>query len=371
MGFRNRAAVAVSGALTAGAFATVAAALPAGAATFGTEQSGAGHVFGTGNNSAVVGASHTGPDTLFTRSGHGNTVTFRFGNTSKCVTDASGGLSLQFCNGGAAQKFDEVGPGSSVALKNEASHQYVQDNGRNHRLTTVTVHPDHFGHLHFTPSQTWRWINVSTKPGGGSGGGHGKNPRPPAQHGTWTATSKLTNRPDGGNGNPSNWANDNITRVATIKLVGKDTTLSDCGAGASHCYTYTGTLTDKGSFVTIPGNPTPNQDPASGPKTEKHPAVRGSMKGGATITFSASSDHPNAALVDKSLDSHGADPSGDETTGAWVEQFFTHGTTFGSGPALTSWSWSYVTTGLHPEQRWTDALNNGYGDLPQDGNITG
>jgi hypothetical protein len=30
-----------------------------------------------------------------------------------------------------------------------------------------------------------------------------------------------------------------------------------------------------------------------------------------------------------------------------------------------------VTTGLHPQQHWIDALNNSYGNLPADGNITG
>ena len=55
MGLKSKAAMAVTGALTAGAFVTLAGAIPAGAATYGTEQSGAGHVFGVGAHSAIVG----------------------------------------------------------------------------------------------------------------------------------------------------------------------------------------------------------------------------------------------------------------------------------------------------------------------------
>ena len=57
MALKNKAAVVVSGALTVGAFATLAGALPAGAATYGTEQSGAGNVFGVGPHSEIVGAN--------------------------------------------------------------------------------------------------------------------------------------------------------------------------------------------------------------------------------------------------------------------------------------------------------------------------
>src|ERR1700754_4544295 len=74
MGFKSKAAVAVSGALTAGAFATLAAAVPASAATYGTEQSEGGVVFAVGANSAIVGAGNTGRNTEFTQTQQGNRV---------------------------------------------------------------------------------------------------------------------------------------------------------------------------------------------------------------------------------------------------------------------------------------------------------
>lgn len=367
MGLKNKAAVAVTGALTAGAFVTLAGALPAGAATYGTEQSGAGSVFGVGAHSAIVGSSTHGHNIAFTRSVQGHTVEFKTGRNG-CVTGtAGGGLYVENCNGGAAQKFTEVGHGPSVALQNQASHNYVQDNGPGRPITTVRVRPDRRDHLNFTKAQLWKWIDVNS--GRGSGGGHNPPP-PPVKRGTWTATSRISDNPDGGNGNPSNWANDTFTRTATIKLVGKETTLTDCGATATQCYAYTGTLTDKGGFVTIPGNPGPNQSGTYAGKAEKAPAVRGTMNGGATITFYASSDHPDANLVAKSVDDHGVAATGDHTTDDWVAQFFPAGTQVSSSD-LTSWSWSYTTTGLHPEQHWVDALNNNYGDDPSDGDILG
>ena len=91
MGFKSKAAVAVSGALTAGAFATLAAAVPASAATYGTEQSEGGVVFSVGNNGAIVGANQTGRNTEFSRSSQrGGGVTFS--SSGRCVTDGRGGL---------------------------------------------------------------------------------------------------------------------------------------------------------------------------------------------------------------------------------------------------------------------------------------
>ena len=155
----------MSGALTATAFATLTAAMPAGAATYGTEQSGAGELFGVGTHSAIVGVSKHAPASqiAFTRSVRGRTVQFKFGR-NECVTDTPGGLSLQTCHGNAAQKFTEVGSGSSVALQNQATREYVQSNGLNRRVTTARVHPDRSGHLHFSAGQLWKWTNVSSKP---------------------------------------------------------------------------------------------------------------------------------------------------------------------------------------------------------------
>ena len=168
MGFTKRATVMMSGVLTAGVVATLTAALPAGAATYGTEQSGGGNVFGVGAHSAIIGVSKHAPNVSFTRSVRGHTVEFSYGH-NQCVTDTPGGLSLQTCHGSAAQKFTEVGTGGTVALENQATHEFVQDNGLSHRVTTVRVRPDRFGHLRFGGGQEWKWITVSNNqrhPGG-------------------------------------------------------------------------------------------------------------------------------------------------------------------------------------------------------------
>jgi hypothetical protein len=369
MGFKNKAAVAVSGALTAGAFATLAGAIPAGAATYGTEQSGAGVVFAVGNNSAIVGVGHTGQNTEFSRSVHGNTVTFSASN-NRCVTDGFGGLRLQRCNNGRAQKFDEVGFGQYVALRNEGSHQFVTEHGPGRQVTTDSVRS--YGRnrrLHFSHSQEWKWTTFNTGgyPGRGGNPGRGGHPGRPV---TATATTRIINHPDGGHGttNPY-WAEDTFNRTVTIKLVGS-AALSNCGTGATHCYYYTGTLSDKGTFAANVGSDAPNQSGHWAGSKEVRPQARGRMTGDAPEAFYASSNHPDASLVDHFLDNHNTAATGDETTSAWVEQFFPAGTHFGS-VGLPTYKWTYTTTNLPHTQRWVDSSGNNDGNNPQDGNIIG
>jgi hypothetical protein len=375
MALRNKAAVVVSGALTVGTFATLAGALPAGAATYGTEQSEAGNVFGVGPHSEIVGANTSAQNIAFTRSVQGHTVEFKFGR-NQCVADTPGGLSLQNCNGSAGQKFDEVGPGSSVALQNEGSHEYVQDNGRNRQVTTVRVRPDRRGHLNFSRAQLWKWVDINPGRGSGNGGGRGGNgggrgggqTRP--QPVTATASSHISDHPDGGHGtvNPT-WAEDTFARTVTVKLVGS-TTASNCGAGAAHCYSYTAPLSDNGTFAANVGADAPNQSGTYANSKEVRPQARGTMIGGAPVTFYASSNHPDAALVVRNLDNHGVAGTGKYTTSLWVEQFFPNGTDFGA-VNLPTYKWTYSTTNLPHRQTWVDSSSNGDGNLPQDGNITG
>src|ERR1700761_490330 len=175
MGLKNKAAVAVTGALTAGAFVTLAGAIPAGAATYGTEQSGAGNVFGIGAHSAIVGSSTHGQNIAFTRSVQGRTVEFKSGRNG-CVTGTSGGrLYVETCNGGAAQKFTEASWGPSTALENQATHNYVQDNGPGPPITTGRGRPG------------WRW-GWRRHPASAAGearhlDGHQPDLRPPGRRG--------------------------------------------------------------------------------------------------------------------------------------------------------------------------------------------
>ena len=370
MGFKSKAAVAVSGALTAGAFATLAGAIPAGAATFGTEQSEAGVVFAVGNNSAIVGANHTGLNTEFSQSVHGNTVVFSAGN-NRCVTDGFGGLSLQHCNNSRSQKFDEVGFGQFVALQNEDSHQYVTEHGQGRQVTTESVRS--YGRnrrLNFSRSQEWRWttFNVGGGQGGGNGGGRGPgrggNPNP-SQPGTWTASTRVTDDGDTGYGTPSIWADLDFTRVASIKLVGP-AAATNCG-GASPCYKYTGVLNDEnGTLTTVQGAGSPNQSGTY--MGDKETFVKhGTFHGFADTTFYANSNRPNARSVVGSHNDGGLHPSTPSvySVSDWVEQFFPDGTNFGAGPQTGTYDYKYAAG----NQSWEDSSTNGDGDQPQDGNI--
>ncbi|HEY2281195.1 MAG TPA: hypothetical protein VGI00_22785 [Streptosporangiaceae bacterium] len=329
-------------------------------------------MFGVGAHSEIVGAGTNAQNIAFTRSVQGHTVEFKFGR-NQCVADTRGGLSLQNCNGGAGQKFDEVGRGSSVALQNEGSHEYVRDNGHNRQVTTVRVRPDRRGQLNFSRAQRWKWVDVHPGRGGNGGGGQGGDgggrtpaPRPV----TATATSHISDHPDGGHGttNPY-WAEDTINRTVTVKLVGS-TAADNCGASVAHCYSYTATLSDDGTFLANVGADAPNQSGTYADSKEVRPQARGTMIGGAPVTFYASSNHPDAALVARNYDNHGAVASGKFTTSLWVEQFFPNGTTF-AAVSLPTYKWTYSTTNLQHRQTWVDSSSNGDGNAQGDGNIVG
>ena len=321
MGFKSKAAVAVSGALTAGAFATLAAAIPAGAATYGTEQSEGGVVFAVGNNSAIVGAGHTGPNAEFSHSVNGHTVTFSASN-NRCVTDGSGGLSLQHCNNSRSQKFDEVGFGQYVALQNEGTHQYVTEHGPDRPVTTDNVRRDRRGHLNFSRSQEWRWTTFNV---GGYPGGRHPHPGHPV---TAKATSHIVHHPDGGHGNPAIWAEDTINRTVTIKLMGSADP-SNCGGGVTHCYYYTGTLSDNGTFAAVVRAGAPNQSGHWAGSTGSAAAGPGHDDRRRTGGVLRQLQPPGRRARGPLPRHHNTSATGDETTSAWVEQFF---------PASTRWA---------------------------------
>jgi hypothetical protein len=183
---------------------------------------------------------------------------------------------------------------------------------------------------------------------------------------SYNAVSHLTSRPDGG-GN-GNWANDDIHRTLTIRLLGST------GTGSSTVYYYNARVQDKGTFETIDGAYTPNQ---GGPYTgdTENGSVPGTLTGSASYSFTASA-LPDVALVP----AHVAGPADSAST--WYELAFPAGTTFG-GAGLGSWGWHYAgpwvvtfdSTGkhvlsVHPE-RWADTSANNAGQLAADGNIDG
>ena len=65
---------------------------------------------------------------------------------------------------------------------------------------------------------------------------------------TTTAVTTITNHLDSGYSG-DNWATDTITRTASIAMVARDSTLTDCGDGATSCYTYKGTIKDTGTLL--------------------------------------------------------------------------------------------------------------------------
>jgi hypothetical protein len=358
MGFKSKAAVVVSGALTAGAFATLAAAMPAGAATFGTEQSEAGQVFAVAG-STIVGAGHTGQNTEFSQSVRGNTVVFRTGN-NRCVADTFGGLGLQNCNSNSRwQRFDEVGGfGPFTALQNEGSHQYVQDNGPGRQVTTVSVRS--WGRNHrqnFSRDQLWRWTEFNN--GGWPGGGGGPNPGGPNRPVTASSLTRVTDEAAPGNGSPVSWARLDFTRLATVKLQGPASGFH-CG-GPAPCYAYTATLNDDGTLATIPGSLTPNQSFPYHGHTEANPSVNGSYHGTTDITFYATSNHPTGrpGIGNQNDGGHADNPTG------WVLQFFSPGTHV-AGATVADSDYEFATN----HQHWSDRSSD-HGQGPGDGNIDG
>jgi hypothetical protein len=191
------------------------------------------------------------------------------------------------------------------------------------------------------------------------------------------ATTVLHNRPDsGGNGT---WAFDTMTRTLTLTYLGK----SADPAHAAAPYMYSGSISDSGTFLDIPGAYTPNQGGHDLGKVLLPRQVSGPMSGEADFGLFYASAKAGRVYVPASLPaSQNANPA--YATGTWVDVAFPAGTTF-SGIALGDWSWGYsavpakVTVIVHGKrviktvyrQQWTDAWNNGAGQTPKAGNITG
>jgi hypothetical protein len=188
------------------------------------------------------------------------------------------------------------------------------------------------------------------------------------------ASTYLAGRPD--SGGLGNWATDSMYRQLIITETGTVT-------GG---YAYTATVRDIGTFRTGPGAYTPDQGaPYTGDKIRGQ--VSGRLEGDASYSFTASalpSTRQNAGVPDCE---YGAAVTTAETTNGWYEQAFPAGTTFG-GAGIGNWSWTYagpvctthLTVGGRPQtaertvrtqERWTDSLAGGGGQLPADGNITG
>lgn len=200
----------------------------------------------------------------------------------------------------------------------------------------------------------------------------------------FTATQSVTNRDDSG-ANGGNWATDQFTRKT--HFVGRGIVLnSNCpGITIGSCHKFTGTLTDRGTFTTNPGNLVPGSGSLNGnPAPVIGTAVTGPMRGHIAVTFYA-----NVALAKASAGNAPPSVSGDSpSTGQWVTQFFPAGTeiwdssgnegvvgsSLGSLYTGGNGSWTYTEApGANPAcpneaSRWVDASPD-WGGLPADGNI--
>lgn len=172
---------------------------------------------------------------------------------------------------------------------------------------------------------------------------------------TASATTQLHARPDSGNG--GTWANDALTRVATVTLTGTDTTSADCGATSGNCYTYSVSIADNGTAYAITGATAPNGTGtiAGTPSA----TVTGTMTG----TFLASSNTPDGTLVPAAMTGSAV------SSHNWAEQFFAAGTKFNMAHSTDAFSYTY-TDSKHC-QSWLDASTNGDGAGSAAGNITG
>lgn len=176
---------------------------------------------------------------------------------------------------------------------------------------------------------------------------------------TASATTLITNDQD--SGFADNWAVDTLTRQMTVTRHGA-VAVSDCGGtstnGVTSCYYYTAIMTDAGSFTTIKSADSPNAG------TPINGVLSGSIQGGSSYEFYASSGAPDGTLVTGSLD---AGSSGTDSS-HWPTRFFPKGTSFGG---VNEINWSYVYNTPTTCETWTDAYNNGDGHGNGDGDITG
>lgn len=167
-----------------------------------------------------------------------------------------------------------------------------------------------------------------------------------------SGTTQLTGRDDNGHGSPSLWAHDDFTRLATVNR-DHAVSASKCGASATACYFYTGSLTDNGTFATISGAKSPNAGVSiSG-------MLHGAFSGVVGVEFFADAS-PTTAPPNSA-------GNGVSTTD-WVKQFFAAGTHFGS-ISLPNYTFTYGPTSTC--QMWVDSSSNGDGTATGAGDITG
>jgi hypothetical protein len=176
---------------------------------------------------------------------------------------------------------------------------------------------------------------------------------------TASAQTDVTN--DADSGNHGNWAVDTLTRQMTVTRHGA-APAADCGGtstnGVTSCWLYTALMTDEGSFTTDSGAKSPNAG------VTINGVLTGSITGGSSYEFYASSGTPNSALVPATLDA----TSGGTNSSNWPERFFPSTVAFGG---MNEINWDYTYDAPATCETWTDAFNNSGGSSSAAGDITG
>ena len=170
------------------------------------------------------------------------------GTPALCVSDPGPGygaadvIELRDCNGSIFQQFTEFSDGNGyVSLRDNATHQFITDEGQGVGVAGIkdgVVGEPGNNSPSFAADQLWKVgaarAYVAPRPGRG----------PVVSTGA-SAVTRITDAGDSGTGGV--WADDDLTRTVSVTLDGS-ASLADCGAGATSCYSYSGTITDKGDI---------------------------------------------------------------------------------------------------------------------------
>lgn len=169
-----------------------------------------------------------------------------------------------------------------------------------------------------------------------------------------TVTTTLQDRPDNGHGTPGIWALDTMDRTVKVcHVVTPQVAAVEIGT-----WVYSATLSDEGTFTTVPGD---TNSPNDGKAVVKQ---TGTVSG--TATFSNFTAPHDWIAWDNSIDGktyHGTAPA---ATNDWVSLLWKDGA---SKTGITDYEWTYKTC----SETWVDSSNpkNNDGQDDSAGDITG
>ena len=190
------------------------------------------------------------------------------------------------------------------------------------------------------------------------------------------------------NGLQGGWAIDTFHRTLSVTA-----TPDACSTPVEGLTCYTATITDNGTFRTLPGNGrAPN--PASTTDTGTNiafPPVSGPFTGGGTFIFQTSATPAPANIPDVVNNGSHVPGTAADTTSDWFVNAFPAESSFdnSAGQSVTlggendtvlqnTWGWSYTSmtggsqhTNAVACEHWTDSAANGEGAEASDGNIIG